>query len=412
MDLDQSLLISKDLAALKKASGSNAKQDLVKSWTTGYHREFIDLVGNDKRQWYVTWGKVKSAEPSDPIPLEQILHAAEHRLATPTQTAERLKALLEDGWPGVVLKAIVDKTFDAGISVSSIKKAQGAAKRFTPSLCADWLKMSDKKRRKLLVEGDYFSTPKMDGLRCVFKLHSEDRGVYSRSLKPLYNLDHHLRVLEEAIDFPCIVDGEAFAADGTWNSSMTGTKRKGSGIHMIFYPFDLVARDEVDSMNYTTPARDRWALMEDLIPYDSLTFEEVVHTKVHTPEEVQECFELDLADGWEGSVLHDASAVYACKRSNAWIKCKQFFSSEFTIVGFIPGTGKHLGRLGAIMVTGEYEGRSVTAEVGTGFSDAERQELWDNQADYLGATAEIKSFEVTEAGSLRFPSFLRIREDE
>lgn len=411
MDLDQAGIIAQNLKHLKTTSGSKAKQDLVKSWTTGYHREFIDLVGNDKRQWYVTWKTVLEAEPSEPLPLDQILYAAEHRMATPSQTAERLKGLLEEGWPVPVIRAIVDKTFDAGISVSSIKKAQGAAKRFTPALCADWCKVNDKKRRKLLSEGDYYSTPKMDGLRCVFKLHSPDSGVYSRSLKPLYNMDGHLRRLEEAIDFPCIIDGEAFAADGTWNSSMTGAKKQGSKVQMVFYPFDMVRREEVDSMNYTTVALDRW---EDLglVPYDSKFFEEVVHTKVHSPEDVQECFEADIADGWEGSVLHDASAVYACKRSNAWIKVKKWLSSEFTITGFIPGTGKHLGRLGSIIVEGEYDGKKVTSEVGTGFSDAERQEIWDNQADYLGLQAEIKMFEVTPAGSLRFPSFLRIREDE
>ena len=412
MDLDEALLIAADMAKLKALSGSTAKQGLVKSWVSGHHREFIDLVGNDKRQWFVTWGKVLEAEGSDPIPLGQILLAAEKRLATPTQTAERLKALLDYGWPEIVLKAIVDKTMDAGLSVSSIKKAQGDAKHFTPALCADWLKMNDKKRRKLLSEGEYFSTPKMDGLRCVFKLHSPDRGVYSRSLKPLYNMDQHLALLEQHIDFQCIIDGEAFAADGTWNSSMTGVKRKGADIPMIFYPFDMVRRQEVDSMNYVMQAYDRWNLMDYNIPYHLDEFEAVHHLRVHTPEDVQAAFEADITDGWEGSVLHDATATYACKRSNAWIKVKQFFSSEFTIRGFIPGTGKHSGRLGALIIEGDYAGKHITSEVGTGFTDEERQEFWDSQDRYLGSMVETKFFEATEAGSLRFPSFLRLREEE
>ncbi len=404
--------LSTDLTAVKEARG-NAKKELAKEWHTPAHKLFLALVGNNKRQWFTTMKMVDEAEPCGAdLPLNEILEAAEIRAATPQVTAGRIQAKLQQGWPRNVIAAIIDKKLDAGITVAAIKKAQGVVKEFQPALCADWCKMSDKKRSKILQEREFYSTPKMDGLRCVIKVHTRDRGVYSRTLKPLFNMDHFVDALEAAIPFPCHVDGEAYAADGTWNSSMTGTKKKGADIEMMFFPFDLVLRTEVDSKRYEMPAHERWALMEKHIPYDDKMFVEVCRTRVTTISEVMEEHAAEVRNGWEGTVLHDANAPYANGRSQAWVKCKEWLSDEFTCVGFFPGTGKHTGRLGGIRVRAEYDGREIDCEVGTGFTDKERQEIWDNQEDYLGLPAEVKFFEVTEDDSLRFPSFLRWRLDK
>lgn len=407
--------LAKDLEAVKRTQGSNAKATMTVDWTTGYHREFLDMVGNGKRQWYVTWATVLAADAPDDDDeyhdFEDTFYAAQSRLATPTLTATRIRRLMASGWPEIVLKAIVEKTLDAGITVASVKKAQGVKKTFAPALCKDWLKIPASKQTTLLSTKRYFSTPKMDGLRCLIKLHSEDRGVYSRSLKPLFNMDAHLEALEKAIDFPCIVDGEAFACEGSWNASITGAKKKGSNVPMTLYPFDMVLRSEVDSMTYAMPASERWAMLEKLIPYDDQMFSWVHHIRVHTPEDVAQQHREDVADGWEGSVLHDADAPYACSRSASWIKVKSWLSSEFTVVNVFPGTGKHFGRAGGLMVEGEVDGVEISCEVGTGFTDTEREDLWKNREKHVGRVAEIKYFEVTDS-ALRFPVFLRFREEE
>jgi len=69
--------------------------------------------------------------------------------------------------------------------------------------------------------------------------------------------------------------------------------------------------------------------------------------------------------------------------------------------------------LGALMVA--YKGNTV--KVGTGFLDEDREEIWDNQDKYMGKIATIKYFEESknsknDALSLRFPVFMRMREDK
>lgn len=77
------------------------------------------------------------------------------------------------------------------------------------------------------------------------------------------------------------------------------------------------------------------------------------------------------------------------------------------------GEGKAKGMMGRIVCKGFIEDiQEVECEVGTGFSDILRQDMWNNQENYLGKVAEIQYQEVTKDKSLRFPSFLRMRYDK
>lgn len=413
MEREQTLSLSEDLRSLKALRGTTAKSEHVQHWMTPLHRVFLDMVGNTKRQWFVTWDGVQKAEEEEcDVDFGTLFYEAENRIATPAVTASRIRGLLKDGWPENVLKAIVEKTLDAGLTVSSIKKATGSVCVFGPALAADWLKMNDKKRRVLVESGDYVSTPKIDGLRCLTLLHTPDQGAYSRGLKPLPNLKKHVDALARLFPIPIVLDGEMVASDLTWNSSITGAKKGGATVQMLYYVFDCIPMDEAKSNKYVMSSADRQKLLAKYMDYgDNSMFCPVVRTPVKTIEDVEREHDLCVEEGWEGCVLHDVTAPYACKRSTAWVKVKRFLSSEFKVIDFIAGRGKHTGRLGAILVEGLVGTRTMKTEVGTGFSDSEREDIWANQSKYLGKQVEIKYFESTKDGSLRFPSFIRFRED-
>lgn len=56
------------------------------------------------------------------------------------------------------------------------------------------------------------------------------------------------------------------------------------------------------------------------------------------------------------------------------------------------------------------EGKEV--RVGSGFSDEQRVTYWNQKDDVKGCIAEVKYQGVTKDGSLRFPTFLRLRPDK
>jgi DNA ligase-1 len=117
--------------------------------------------------------------------------------------------------------------------------------------------------------------------------------------------------------------------------------------------------------------------------------------------------------GFEGIMIKKLTAPYECKRSSFWMKWKPVITVDLTIVGFEEGTGRNVGRLGALICEGVDDGRKIRVNVGTGFSDAQRMEYWHSRDSLLGELAEVEADAVTQnqdgSYSLRFPRFVRFR---
>lgn len=101
--------------------------------------------------------------------------------------------------------------------------------------------------------------------------------------------------------------------------------------------------------------------------------------------------------GCEGVVL---------RQGDRWIKVKPEETHDAAISGFSEGRGKHAGRLGFVA--------TALGNVGSGFSDEERVELWaEAQAGTLiGQVLEVGFMEFSAAAKFRHPRFIRMRPDK
>lgn len=102
--------------------------------------------------------------------------------------------------------------------------------------------------------------------------------------------------------------------------------------------------------------------------------------------------------GFEGLVL---------RQGQRWIKVKSIESHDTKVMGVVEGRGKHAGMLGFIT--------TPLGKVGSGFSIAERRELWaETQAGTLiGQVVEVNCMELSAAaGKFRHPIFIRMRPDK
>lgn len=113
------------------------------------------------------------------------------------------------------------------------------------------------------------------------------------------------------------------------------------------------------------------------------------------------------SEGLEGYML---KSEHWPQGSDGWLKLKHTSTVDCEVYGWIPGTGKHAGRMGALMV-GLHDGPKFVGvgKVGTGFSDEERAEP---RVSWLGATVEVEYQSVQANGRLQFPRFVRRREDK
>ena len=109
-----------------------------------------------------------------------------------------------------------------------------------------------------------------------------------------------------------------------------------------------------------------------------------------------------VAGGGEGLMLHRADSLYETGRGNALLKLKTYEDAEAVVIAHLPGKGRNLGRLGALLVEMP-DGKQF--KIGSGFSDQERE-----NPPSVGALVTYKYYGLSRRGIPRFASFLRIRQ--
>ena len=127
---------------------------------------------------------------------------------------------------------------------------------------------------------------------------------------------------------------------------------------------------------------------------------------------ITEILEEQVSKGEEGIMINLLDTPYEFKRTNNLLKVKKFQDTEVEIIGFEEGTNKLAGTLGAFVCRYKYN----EVRVGSGLTDEDRAYFWTNRDKFLGKFITVKYFETsvdskTGLESLRFPIFLRIRED-
>ena len=119
--------------------------------------------------------------------------------------------------------------------------------------------------------------------------------------------------------------------------------------------------------------------------------------------------------GFEGIMIKDIDASYQCKRSHAWLKLKPFIEVSLEIKATEEGTGRNVGKLGALICEGLDDGKLIKTNVGSGLSDDNRDQFWKNKEQLVGQIVEVRADAVTknqdseQEYSLRFPRFMRFR---
>lgn len=257
-------------------------------------------------------------------------------------------------------------------------------------------------------ESNWVSQLKLDGHRLLLHVNDGDAEAFTRVRN---DVTFSLPELDE-IDWPdgeYIFDCEAVAYDDTHGklpfsktSQRIGRKHDlGKFDYKIrFYLFDLIVNEGEDITEEIQS--ERINQLEDAAPDDDLI--EVIDTE----QNIEKSLDRAKEEGFEGIIIKELDSEYQFKRSGDWRKIKITEETvDLKVVEFERRQGEDADTLGGLGL--ETKDGHFVGYVGTGFSDAQAKEIWNNQDEYMEKVVEIQ-FEGFDE-KLRFPSFKYFRED-
>ena len=121
-----------------------------------------------------------------------------------------------------------------------------------------------------------------------------------------------------------------------------------------------------------------------------------------------------LMNGNEGIMIKDPDSFYECKRSTTWLKSKPFIEISLQVKNVEEGTGRNIGKLGAVIAEGEDDGKFFKLNIGSGFTDEQRLNYWKKKENLIGQIIEVRADSISKSQdgsywSLRFPRFKTFR---
>jgi len=277
------------------------------------------------------------------------------------------------------------------------------------------------------ITGKKLLEPKLDGVRVVTVINvlNKTATMYSRNGKLLENFGHITSAIEANINLfkrSLVLDGEMVSS--SFQALMKQVHRKSdvqsSDARLML--FDVLSVTEfqagqgaVEQQLRSTQLRSMKSIFDtigsiDIIPQIQVDLDSYVGEL-----EFKQYNKDAIEAGFEGIMIKDVDAVYECKRSISWLKMKPFIEVSLNVVDVEEGTGRNVGKLGALVCEGIDDGIQIRVNVGSGFSDDQREEFWFNKTSLLGQVIEIRADAATknqdseDTYSLRFPRFLRFR---
>lgn len=279
--------------------------------------------------------------------------------------------------------------------------------------------------------------PKWDGFRCLAYLEKQGTRLQSRNGVDLTGHFPELsRLHRQIMSIPAVLDGEiiVFHEGRELFHVLQQKMRKAPKtspdpreIPALFIAFDILYCQGESLLHL--PLEKRKLLLSQ-----SVTTNEYLLVNGYVQEAGVAFFQAAVVQGREGVMGKKLDSPYLPgKRTRLWVKIKPLRTVEAIVIGFIPKPYRTFASLALGQYLGENDQMIYVGNVGTGFTEAVMREILPSLTPLPPGerpvaqkipkslpsitwvrpemVIEISYLEYTPSGSLRHPSYLRIRED-
>lgn len=327
---------------------------------------------------------------------------------------------------GRIICAIIGRNLDCGVSVALVN-------RVWPGLVPDYPCMlaSQYDVKKL----NKFTWPaigqvKVDGMRFNAIVDSnggvEFRSRNGKLLDLLGHLHGQFADLGRTVNAGKVVfDGELVVqnngkivdrqtGNGILSKCQKGTITDAEAANIVAIVWDVILYNDFVAGKCSVPYFSRLGVLNNSIRKCNIDNKiRVVETfPVDSIDHAREMFDQYLNSGHEGIIVKDANSIWENKRSTKLIKFKGENECDLICTDWVEGTGKNVGRLGALTLTDQ--SKTLVVNVGTGFTDIDRDTI---DRSVIGKVISVKYNakivdKNTGINSLFLPVFVEVRNDK
>ena len=281
----------------------------------------------------------------------------------------------------------------------------------------------DSKKHEKKMTGEVYVEPKLDGVRVITicDVDKDEVKMFSRNGKELTNFPKILEQFDSMLDQmseSMVFDGEVMSDD--FQTLMREIHRKGGAKtdDAVLNLFDCMPLEYFKEGSYPYALNTRKELLQSFTYGPNISIVEFVAMNLDEDDgqkQFADYNKLCIDKGFEGIMVKPITGIYECKRSSLWLKVKPFIEVSLKVVDTEEGTGRNVGKLGALIVEGTDDGKFIKTNVGSGLTDTDRETFWKAKDKLIGQIVEVRADAITQnqdttsEWSLRFPRFLRFR---
>mgnify|MGYP001394179966 CR=1 FL=1 len=368
----------------------------------------------------------------DWIEFKQLANKLLKREITGHAARDEIHDLMEkskkDEW-NFFFKRILQKDMRCGLSektINNVAKKNNYHNFLIPVFSCQLAQDCELHKKKLI--GKKYIEIKLDGIRAVTIIYpSKIIDIFSRNGKELNNFDHLKDEIFKYFDFsslkkPIVLDGEIVSKNFQELMKQIHRKNSSQNTDASLFLFDTLPLENFKNGIYESSLQKRISDLQ-LIYQNYLNKSEkikLINSKLidlgtfQGKEEFKKINKLSIIKGYEGIMIKDPTSFYECKRSTSWLKSKPFIEISLEVKNYEEGTGRNKGKLGAIIAEGEDNGKFFKLNIGSGFTDLQRQDFWNNKEKLVGLIVEVRADSISksqdgDSWSLRFPRFKTFR---